>query len=456
MIDKQISDVLKKAEKLHFVGVGGISMSSIAVFAKHRGYEVSGSDRAESEMTKRLEDSGIKVYHTHAASNAQGADAVVYTAAVTRENPEIAYAEDNGIPLISRAEFLGYIMTGYKNRIGVSGTHGKSTTSSMLTHVFLYAGKDPTVALGAELDELNGAYRIGAKDDFIYESCEYKDSFLSFYPDIAVILNVDHDHVDYFLTMEQMEKSFAKSVESAHTVVCRAGDEHIERALSSFNGKIIRYGLERGLDYRADNLVYDKGRGEFDIVNKERTLCHVKLRVPGEHNVLDSLAAAAVCDVCGIHAEDIGEALSTFTGAKRRFEFRGKMNGADVFDDYAHHPSEIRATLSGVKRLGYRKIFCIFQPHTYSRTAELFDEFAHSFDNADVTVFADIYSAREVNTFGISSADLAQAVEGGLYFDSNEKIVEYIRENAGENDIILVMGAGDINKISETLIGEKE
>ena len=219
MIDKQISDVLKKAEKLHFVGVGGISMSSIAVFAKHRGYEVSGSDRAESEMTKRLEDSGIKVYHTHAASNAQGADAVVYTAAVTRENPEIAYAEDNGIPLISRAEFLGYIMTGYKNRIGVSGTHGKSTTSSMLTHVFLYAGKDPTVALGAELDELNGAYRIGAKDDFIYESCEYKDSFLSFYPDIAVILNVDHDHVDYFLTMEQMEKSFAKSVESAHTVV---------------------------------------------------------------------------------------------------------------------------------------------------------------------------------------------------------------------------------------------
>lgn len=456
MIDKKIFDVLQGARHLHFVGVGGISMSSIAMFALERGYTVTGSDRTESDMTRRLEKSGIKIFYSHNAGNVVGCDAVVYTAAVTRENPEIAYAMASGIPLISRAQFLGYIMTGYENKIGVSGTHGKSTTSSMLTHIFMQAGKDPTVALGAELTELGGAYRLGAKNHFIYESCEYKDSFLSFYPDIAVILNVDHDHVDYFLTMEQMEHSFALSIESAHTVVCHAGDEHIERSLSAFNGRVLRYGFEEGLDYRAHGLTYNKGKGEFDILKGGEFLCHAALSVPGEHNVLDSLAAAATADICGVAAEHISLGLGSFTGAKRRFEKRGCVGGVDIYDDYAHHPSEIRATLQGAKNLGYNRVFCVFQPHTYSRTAELFDEFAHSFDDADVTVFADIYSAREVNTFGISSADLATAVTGGLYFDSTEKIADYLRETARDGDMILVMGAGDIIKLSGILTGENK
>ena len=454
MNQETLFDTLKRAKKLHFIGIGGISMSSVAMFARFRGYEVTGSDRSESAATARLRENGIRVYATHKAENIGDADAVVYTAAVTMENPEMHAASSRGIPLISRAQFLGYIMCSYPNRIGISGTHGKSTTSSMVAHIFLTAGKDPTVALGAELQELGGAYRIGQGEDFIYESCEYKDSFLSFYPDVAVILNIDHDHVDYFFTMEQMEQSFAKSILSAHTVIAPGADVHVERALAGYQGRIIRFGMERDNDVYPDALFYERGKACFDIVVFGERLCHVCLAVPGAHNVLDALAAAAAAYVSGIGGASIGEGLGCFCGAKRRFERKGTFRGADVYDDYAHHPAEIKATLSGVSGLGYRKVFCVFQPHTYSRTAELFDEFAHAFTDADQVVFADIYSAREVNTFGITSADLAAAVEGAVYFDSFEKITEYLRDHVHAGDLVLTMGAGDVYKISEMLIGE--
>lgn len=445
-------DTLDKAKKLYFIGIGGISMSGIAVFAREMGYEVSGSDRSESDLTARLRESGVRVYLSHSAEHVVGADAVVFTAAVGADNPEMAYAAENGIPTVSRAQFLGYIMCRYENKIGISGTHGKSTTSSMLSHVYLQAGLDPTVALGAELSELGGAYRMGRGKDFIYESCEYKDSFLSFYPDIAVILNIDHDHVDYFLTMEQMVESFRKSIKTAHTVIALADDAYVDRALEGYGGRVIRFGMNKASDFYPEGLTYERGRARFTVMAFGEKLCRVSLAVPGEHNVLDALAAAAAAHIGGVPAEDIGRGLGNFVGARRRFEKKGSVRGIDVYDDYAHHPTEIRATLGGISKLGYRRVICVFQPHTYSRTAELFDDFTESFGAVDEVVFVDIFSARETDTLGVSSKMLAEQVDGAKYCDSFDKAVEYLGAAAHAGDLILTMGAGDVYKIGERFL----
>ncbi|MCI8331924.1 MAG: UDP-N-acetylmuramate--L-alanine ligase [Clostridiales bacterium] len=451
----ELFNQLKNAVNLYFIGIGGVSMSSAAMFAKERGYHVAGSDKTASAATEKLKNEGVSVFIPHKADNVAGADAVIYTAAVNMENPEMRYARDHDIPLVTRAEFLGFIMSFYPSRIGVSGTHGKSTTTSMISHIFLCASLDPTIALGAELACIGGTYHIGTGDEFIYESCEYKDSFLSFDPSIAIILNIDHDHVDYFFTMEQMEKSFKKSIKNAHTVIANGSDERVERTVADFGGKVIRFGMDASYDFHPEGLVYDHGCACFTITAFGKPLCAVSLAVPGEHNVLNALAAAAAAYERGIEADSIARGLAGFTGAGRRFEKKGRIHDIDVYDDYAHHPTEIKATLNGVKKLGYRKIFCIFQPHTYTRTAELFSEFAHAFFGADQTIFADIYSAREVNTSGITSADLAEAVPGAVYFDSFEKIVHYVQQNAGAGDLVLTMGAGDVYKIGEMLLQEE-
>ncbi len=452
MNTQAIFDLLDQAKKIHFIGIGGISMYGAAMFAVHRGYAVTGSDRAESEHTAKLREAGVRVYLTHDAHNAEGADAIVYTAAVDESNPEMAYAVANGIPTVSRAQFLGYIMRGYHNRIGVSGTHGKSTTSAMLTHIFLAAGRDPSAALGAELSEIGGAYRIGSDEDFIFESCEYKDSFLSFSPDIAIILNIDHDHVDYFRTMDQMVQSFAKSIESAHTVIVPAGDQRVEQALRDYKGKIVRIGMTQDCDYHPFSLIYTGGLARFLFTAQGEPLSMVFLNVPGEHNLMNALAAAAAAHISGIDPSTIAKGLANFHGAHRRLEQKGNRNGMDVYDDYAHHPTEIRATLSAVKALGYRRVRCVFQPHTYSRTAELFDDFTRAFGDADEVIFADIYPAREVNSFGVSSADLARAVPGARYFDSFEKIADYLCTTGHAGDVILTMGAGDIDRVADLLL----
>lgn len=445
-------NILDNAKKLYFIGIGGISMSGIAVFAREMGYVVSGSDRSESDLTARLRESGVRIYLSHAAEHVEGADAVVFTAAVGADNPEMAYAAENGIPTVSRAQFLGYIMCRYENKIGISGTHGKSTTSSMLSHVFLEAGLDPTVALGAELSELGGAYRMGQGRDFIYESCEYKDSFLSFYPDVAVILNIDHDHVDYFLTMEQMVESFRQSIKTAHTVIALAEDARVDSALEGYDGRVIRFGMDKGCDFYPEALTYEKGKARFTVMAFGERLCEVALAVPGEHNVLDALAASAAAYVGGVNAEDIGRGLGNFVGARRRFERKGSVRGIDVYDDYAHHPTEIRATLDGISKLGYRRVICVFQPHTYSRTAELFDDFTASFGAVDEVVFVDIFSARETDTLGVSSKMLEEQVEGAKYFDSFDKTVGYLHTAAHAGDLVLTMGAGDVYKIGERFL----
>lgn len=437
---------------IHFTGIGGISMSTLAALAKERGFEVTGSDRSQSEICLALEKKGIKITYGHVAESADKCDVLVYTAAVDETNPEIARAIERGILLVSRAAFLGYLMRDYKNRVGVSGTHGKTTTTALISHILLEAGCDPTVANGAVIPEIGGAYKIGSKAHFVYESCEYKDSFLSFDPTLAVITNIELDHTDYFESLEAIINSFSKAIADAETVVANIDNANVLEALKGFGGRVVGISLGNSqADYYASDLRYEYGCGRYTFCHRGEKLCDVSLPVIGSFNVYNSLCAAAVAHICGVSPEVIASASSTFVGAKRRFECKARVGGIAVYDDYAHHPSEISATLEGASRLGYNKIYCIFQPHTYSRTHDLLDGFEKAFSQADTVIFADIYAAREVDTLGVSSKTLADDI-GQLYFPSFEEIADYLLENAKAGDLVITMGAGDVYKIGNILI----
>lgn len=453
MNKNELNQLLKTAKKLHFIGVGGISMSSLAIIAANRGFEISGSDRQLSDATKKLEQAGINIVYAHNAENVLGCDAVVYTAAVHNDNPEMAKAIELGIPLIKRAEFLGYIMQDYKNRIGVAGMHGKSTTTSMIAEAFITAGADPTVVNGVILPMMGGAYRVGNKENFIFEACEYTDSFLSFFPSIAIVLNVDRDHVDYFLSMEQTIESFRRYIALAPTAIVNIDDDYTVAACDGYEGNLIRVSTKGNeAEYNAVDISFDHGFGSFDVVKGSENLGRIKLTVPGEHSVFDALVTVAAADLCGLEFSKVAAALECFKGAHRRFEYIGSCNGADVYDDYAHHPSEIVTTLEGVSQRGYKKVWCVFQSHTYSRTAGLLDEFASAFEKVDTVIFADIFAARETDTLGVSAQLLAEkAGANALYLGDFDKIAEYLRANATSGDLILTMGAGDVNKIAYML-----
>ncbi|MBE6605716.1 MAG: UDP-N-acetylmuramate--L-alanine ligase [Ruminococcaceae bacterium] len=449
---EEIESILKNSKNIFFIGIGGVSMSSLAHISAKSGFCVSGSDRTESDVTKALEECGVKVFYKHCADNVKGADAVVYTAAIRDDNPELVYAGENSIPIIYRADYLGYIMSKHKNRIGISGMHGKSTATSMTSLVFLEAGVDPTVVSGAKLNQLEGgAYRTGSKEHFIMEACEYCDSFLSFTPNIAVVLNVEMDHPDYFKDLDQIKSSFSRFVSIADEgcAVVNWDDENVRETVRDYKGRLVKFGREsQGLDYTAENIRYEGAYPVFDIKKPAGTIENIKLCVTGEHNIMNALAAAAVADICGIGEESIRMGLAKYTGAARRMEYKGKIcaGKADMYEDYAHHPTEIRATLKGAKKLAAGTLWCVYQPHTYSRTAELFDEFTSSFGGVK-TIFADIFAARETNTTGISSKDLADKTENSVYIDSFEGIVMYLRANVKEGETVIIMGAGDINKV---------
>ena len=448
--------VLENARSLFFVGIGGISMSSIAVVFKSKGYLVRGSDWAQNDMTRKLCSEGIHVFHGHDASHIAGADALVYTGAVNEQNPEIAEAKWLGLPIIYRADALGYLMRKYQTRIGISGSHGKSTCTSMISHVLIASGKDPTVMCGAQTAEMGGAYRVGTAKDFVFEACEYKDSFLSFFPSVSIVLNIDLDHTDYFTGgIEQIKSSFHKYAMLAFSsenplVVANADDANTVSALDGVEKTT--FGIENAADYRAENISYNDGHAEFDIAKRGEFFCHVALSVPGRHNIYNALAACAACDHAGAAAEDIGRYLSDFAGLSRRFEKKGSVNGADVYIDYAHHPKELVSSISAARKMSRGKVICVFEPHTYSRTAALFDEFSSSFSEADKTFFVDIYAAREVNTYGVSSAALAAAVPNGEYASSYEDAASKIRELAREGDMVLVLGAGTVNEIADIVV----
>ena len=452
---EEIEAILKNSGHIFFIGIGGVSMSSLAHISLEAGHKVSGSDRVSSPATEKLISAGANVFIGHNANNIDGADAVVYTAAIPESNPELAAAKEAGIPLIYRADYLGYIMSRHKTRIGISGMHGKSTATSMTTGVFMAANTNPTVVSGAVTPELDGyAYRTGSDNFFIMEACEYCDSFLSFTPNIAVVLNIEMDHPDYFKDIEQIKDSFRRyiSIASGGYAVINGDDPLSLEVADGFEGKVVTFGVGVGeLDYTAKNIDTSDGYSEFDIFAHGKLFTHVKLGVTGEHNIMNALASAAVADICGLSPDSVRAGLEGFRGAGRRMECRGKVFGATLYDDYAHHPTEIKATLKGVIKAARGDVWCVYQPHTYTRTAELFDEFTRSFDGVKA-IFADIYAAREVNTTGISSKMLADKIPGAVYIESFEKIAAYLEENVKEGDTVIVMGAGDIIKLSDLLV----
>ena len=456
-----IEKMLDGCQSIFFIGIGGINMSSLAHISHLRGYRVGGSDRTRTSLTEKLASQGIEISYDHDAKNVEDYDAVVYTVAISPDNPEYVRAHERGIPCISRADYLGYIMTGYKNRIGVSGMHGKSTCTSMCATVFMQGGADPTVLSGAELDAMEGAYRIGQSENFIFEACEYMDSFLDFNPSTAIILNVEMDHVDYFHSMEQICDSYAKFASFTGKegfVIANADNEYIPTVLEGYEGTVITFGVtNKHADYTAINIRYPEGFPEFDVMRRDEFFCHVKLSVTGEHNVYNALAACAAADLANISPDDVSAGLASFKGAKRRMEYKGKVNGALVFDDYGHHPTEVQSTLEGVAKLEPERLFCVFQPHTYSRTFTLMEQFAASFDSVDRLFVSDIYPARETDDLGISGKTLAIRVgEKAEYISGLENIANEITSSVYPGDIVVVMGAGDVYNIFDYLKFDEE
>jgi len=456
----RIGDMMRNCSSVFFIGIGGINMSSLALLTHKQGKRVGGSDRVRTALTERLEAQGLCVVYGHEASSVSSYDAVVYTVAISPDNPEYAEAKRLGMPCISRADYMGYLMMAYPRRIGISGMHGKSSCTSMCAQVMIEAGSDPTVLSGAELSIMDGAYRIGNGDSFLFEACEYMDSFLDFNPTVAVILNIEMDHVDYFHSMAQIHSSFlrfAEKVGREGLAVINADDGEIASALAHADLTSVSFGVtSEQADYRAVRLEAVRGRYAFDIVKHGKPFCHVALSVSGKHQVYNALACAAACDLCGIAPEDIAKGLSHYGGARRRMEYRGKVRGAELYEDYGHHPTEIATTLKGAGAMADGRLFCVFQPHTYSRTKALLEDFAEALSVADRVILTDIYAARETDTLGVSSAMLAQAIgERASYASSMEQAARMLQSEVRAGDVAVVMGAGDVYRVFDYITTEK-
>ena len=453
----ELSDI-NPGSHIHFIGIGGISMSGLAVILTERGYKVTGSDRTKNNICQKLESKGIIIYEGHNAENIKGADLVVHTAAVHMDNPEMSAAVEKGIRLIDRAECLGAIMKLYKNAVGISGTHGKTTTTALLTHALLYADVDPTISIGGELDIIDGNIRAGKSDYFVTEACEYTNSFLKFFPHIAVITNIEEDHLDFFSGIEQIRESFASFAELTGDngyVVAYGDDENIRLALNNSKCNIIYYGKDSSCDYYPENIEIIDGLPHFDVMYKGEFKVHIDLNVPGFHNIMNSLSVIAVCDLLEISPETSAKGIQTYKGTHRRFEKLGKLNGADIIADYAHHPTEIKATLKTAKTFSHNKLWCIFQPHTYTRTRTLWDSFVTCFDDADKLILTHIYAAREQFDGITRASDLANQIKNNgsdcVYIEEFSDICEYLKEHVSDNDMVFIMGAGDIINIGNEL-----
>ena len=447
-----ISKYLEPDRHVHLVGIGGVSMRPLGLVLKGMGMHVTGSDMSASVSTEELEAQGIPVAIGHHAENIEGADCIIRTAAAHNDNPEIAAARAAGIPVFERAQAWGEIMKSYKNAICISGTHGKTTTTSMMTHILMEADLDPTVMIGGYLPLLHAGHRVGHGDTILLESCEYCDSFLNFFPTLAVVLNVEADHLDYFKDLADIQKSFHKFASLAtFGVVANGDDPHTVAAMEGID--YVSFGLGEGNRIHAANMHPDWQH--FDVICDGESYCHLDMGVLGRHNALNALAASAAAWMMGIPGEAVSRGIQSFHGAGRRMEFKGSFHGADVYDDYAHHPDEVAATISAVRSaMADRRIVLAFQPHTYSRTKALFDDFVRELKKPDVVVLAEIYAARERNTIGISSADLAEQIPGAVYCETLPEVTEYLRQNVREGDVVITMGAGDIFRAGEALLNE--
>ena len=448
-VSNQIERFLIPGKHVHLVGIGGVSMRPLGLVLKGMGMLVTGSDMNASVSTDELIEKGIAVSIGHRAENIQGADCIIRTAAAHNDNPEIAAARAAGIPVFERAQAWGEIMKSYKNAICISGTHGKTTTTSMVTHIMMEAKFDPTVMIGGYLPLLNAGHRVGHGDTIILESCEYCDSFLNFFPTLAVILNIEEDHLDYFKDLEDIEKSFHKFAEIASSGILANGDDR--NTMDALKGlRYTSFGLDAHNVIHVDNITDDYR--SYDVICDGEYYCHLNLGVVGRHNAINALAAAGTAWMLGVPGETAARGLASFHGAGRRLEYKGRFNGADIYDDYAHHPGELAATIEAVRTMDYNRIVLAFQPHTYSRTHALFDDFVRELKKADVVVLAEIYAARERNTVGISSADVAEQVPGSVFCETLPQVTQWLREHVQPGDLVLTVGAGDIYRAGEALL----
>ncbi len=454
---KNIDTLLKEVKRIHFIGIGGSGMCPLAEILHSEGYELSGSDNNESDTLQRIRNLGIPVTMGQKAENIKGAEMIVYTAALLKDNPELVAAKESGIPTFERSKLFGAISRMYSNCIGVCGTHGKTTTTSMLTQIMIEAGLDPSAVIGGKLPLINSNGRVGKTENFVCEACEFVDTFLDLSPDVAVILNIDEDHLDYFKTLENLIKSFTKFASMATNTVIYNGDDRntltaIENA--DLNGKkTITFGYSEQNDYYPEDIETVRGAFyKFTVMHKKEALGTITLNVPGLHNVLNALAAVAAAMNSGADFQKCKEGLEAFGGAGRRFEMLGTYKGITFADDYAHHPAELKVTLEAAMKMHYNSVWAVFQPFTYSRTYMLMDDFAEVLKIPDHCVMTEIMGSRERNTYGVYTSQLAEKIPDSVWFNTFDEVADYVLKNAKDGDLVLTLGCGDIYKAAKIMI----
>lgn len=446
---EELKKYLKPGKRVHLIGIGGVSMRPLGLVLQGMGLTVTGSDMNSSVSTDELIAKGIQVYIGHRQENIRGADCIIRTAAAHNDNPEIAAARVAGIPVFERAQAWGVIMQAYKNAVCVAGTHGKTTTTSMVTHILMEANVDPTVMIGGYLPLLRAGHRVGQGDTIILESCEYCDSFLNFFPTLSVILNIEADHLDYFKDLADIQKSFRKFAQlSSGGILANGDDPHVVEALEGLD--YVSFGLNPNNRVYGENIHPDWRH--LDVYCDGAFYTHLDLNVLGRHNALNAIGAAGAAWMLGIPGEAVTRGLAAFSGAERRMQYKGSYRGADIYDDYAHHPDELAATIDAVATMHYDRVILAFQPHTYTRTRALFSDFVRQLKRVDKVVLAEIYAARERNTVGISSKDLADQIPGAVYCETLPEVTSYLGSIAREGDVILTVGAGDIYRAGEALL----
>ncbi len=454
---QDIDTLLKEVKRIHFIGIGGSGMCPLAEILHSEGYQLSGSDNNESDTLARIRALGIPVTMGQKAENIAGAEMVVYTAALLKDNPELVAAKESGIPTFERAKLFGAISRMYKNCIGVCGTHGKTTVTSMTTQILLDADLDPSAVIGGKLPRIGANGRVGKSEHFVCEACEFVDTFLELSPAVAVILNIDEDHLDYFKTLDNLILSFRKFADMAtDAVIYNGDDENTLKALTGVDGKTkITFGFQNTNDYSPANITDMRGAYyAFDVVCKGETLGHIQLNVPGKHNILNALAAVAASMHAGASFADCKKGLESFGGAGRRFENLGEYKGITFVDDYAHHPAELRVTLEAAMRMGYNTVWAVFQPFTFSRTYMLMDDFAEVLKIPDRCVLTEIMGSREVNTYHVYTAQLAEKIPNSVWFNTFDEVADYVLKNAKSGDLVLTLGCGDIYKAAKIIIHE--
>ncbi|MEI6579113.1 MAG: UDP-N-acetylmuramate--L-alanine ligase [Eubacteriales bacterium] len=450
----EIENLLKKVKRIHFIGIGGAGMCPIAEILKSEGYEISGSDNNESETLSRIQALGIPVFMGQKAKNIEGAEMIIYTAALLKDNPELCAAKSSGIPTFERAKVFGALTRRYKNCICVSGTHGKTTVTAMLTQIMLESNLSPTAVIGGKLPLTGTNGIVGNSENMVCEACEFVDTFLELSPDVAIILNIDSDHLDYFKTLDNLIYSFTKFASMATRVlIFNSDDKNTLKAVEGIKDKLlITFGLNEFNDYYAKNIVLDKAFPRFDVFCKDKLLGNVRLSVPGKHNISNALAAIAAAMDSGVDFKKCTETLENFRGAGRRFEILGKYNGITIADDYAHHPKELQVTLDAAMLMGFKRVWAVFQPFTFSRTSMLLDEFASALIIPTKVVMTEIMGSREVNTYNVYTAQLAEKIPGSVWFNTFDEVAQYVVDNAQDGDLVITLGCGDIYKAAKMMI----